>query len=141
MNSEPSSQSSTTAGESNRSSQKEDRVHGRRFVVSLLFLCLIGVVPGALASGLVTVLFSPSKSAVSPPTKNSTAKPLACTTSDCNDLAQWLRVKIDQNVDPCHDFYQFVCDDYKGEFSLIKVAEFPPKSGSEQMLTDITKGG
>ncbi|XP_075539842.1 endothelin-converting enzyme-like 1 [Dermacentor variabilis] len=57
-------------GESNRSSQKEDRVDGRRFVVSLLFLCLIGVVPGALASGLVTVLFSPSKPAISPPTNN-----------------------------------------------------------------------
>ncbi|XP_070389915.1 endothelin-converting enzyme 1-like isoform X2 [Dermacentor albipictus] len=89
-------------------------------MASLLFLCLIGVVPGALASGLVTALLIASRSTVSapengvsPPTNGSTANPLVCNTNDCKLLAQWLRVKVDQTVDPCDDFYQFVCDDYK----------------------------
>ncbi|XP_054930332.1 uncharacterized protein [Dermacentor andersoni] len=107
-------------GESSKSSQKEDRDDDRRYMVSLLFLCLIGVVPGALASGLVTALLIASqptvpapKNGVSPPTNGSTANPLVCNTNDCKLLAQWLRVKVDQTVDPCDDFYQFVCDDYK----------------------------
>ncbi|KAH7960608.1 hypothetical protein HPB49_021507 [Dermacentor silvarum] len=53
--------------------------------------------------------------------RKSTADPLACTTNDCKYLAQWLRVKIDRKVDPCHDFYKFVCDDYKDYNSLNKV--------------------
>ncbi|XP_070389916.1 neprilysin-2-like isoform X3 [Dermacentor albipictus] len=120
MNSEPASQSAATAGDSNKSSQKEDPDDDRRYMASLLFLCLIGVVPGALASGLVTALLIASRSTVSapengvsPPTNGSTANPLVCNTNDCKLLAQWLRVKVDQTVDPCDDFYQFVCDDYK----------------------------
>ncbi|XP_065300081.1 neprilysin-1-like isoform X4 [Dermacentor albipictus] len=120
MSSEPSSQSSTKAGESNGSSQKEDRDDGWRFVASLLLLCLIGVLPGALACGLVTALLSPSESDVSATTNDSTAKHFACTTNDCKVLEQWLRVKMDHTVDPCRDFYQFVCDDYKGPYLTYK---------------------
>ncbi|XP_049520757.1 uncharacterized protein LOC119444926 [Dermacentor silvarum] len=121
MNSEPSSQTPTKSGESDASSQNEDRVDGRRFMASLLSLCLIGVVAGALTAGLLTALLFYSPSSVFPSTNDSTADPLACTTNDCKYLAQWLRVKIDRKVDPCHDFYKFVCDDYKDYNSLNKV--------------------
>ncbi|XP_065300111.1 neprilysin-1-like isoform X7 [Dermacentor albipictus] len=121
--------------ESNGSSQKEDRVDGRRYMASLLFLCLIGVVPGALASGLATALFISSPSSVSPATNDSAAKPLPCTTNDCNHLAQWLRVKIDQKVDPCHDFYEFVCDDYKRETSLRKLTQEIARIGKSVVRT------
>ncbi|XP_065300079.1 neprilysin-1-like isoform X2 [Dermacentor albipictus] len=53
-------------------------------------------------------------------TKASTAKHFACTTNDCKVLEQWLRVKMDHTVDPCRDFYQFVCDDYKGPYLTYK---------------------
>ncbi|XP_054930325.1 neprilysin-1-like [Dermacentor andersoni] len=45
----------------------------------------------------------------------------ACTSNDCKVLAQWLRVKVDHNVDPCDDFYHFVCDDYKDANALQKI--------------------
>ncbi|KAL1421099.1 hypothetical protein MTO96_023453 [Rhipicephalus appendiculatus] len=35
-----------------------------------------------------------------------------CTTERCHFLAQWLRQKLDFNVDPCEDFYRYVCSAY-----------------------------
>ncbi|KAL1421509.1 hypothetical protein MTO96_023072 [Rhipicephalus appendiculatus] len=35
-----------------------------------------------------------------------------CTTERCHFLAQWLRQKLHPNVDPCHDFYHYVCGTY-----------------------------
>ncbi|XP_075539841.1 uncharacterized protein LOC142574697 [Dermacentor variabilis] len=132
MNPEPSLQSSATEefrtprGESNRISQTKDGGDGRRYIASLLFVCLIGVVAGVLTAGLVsvlTVLLNSPVSFTSAVINESAANPPACTTKDCSVLAQWLRVKLDHNVDPCHDFYEFVCDDYKGEHIISKASD------------------
>ncbi|XP_054930823.1 endothelin-converting enzyme 1-like isoform X2 [Dermacentor andersoni] len=92
-------------------------------MTSVLFLCLIGVVEGAITAALITALLYLWPSSVSPPTNESTPKPLMCTTDDCKVLAQWLRVKLDQKFDPCDDFYQFVCDDYQGIDTVSKITD------------------
>ncbi|KAL1421511.1 hypothetical protein MTO96_023074 [Rhipicephalus appendiculatus] len=48
---------------------------------------------------------------VSPPAG---ANDSVCTTERCHFLAQWLRQKLDPNVDPCEDFYRYVCGAYQG---------------------------
>ncbi|XP_070389918.1 neprilysin-1-like isoform X4 [Dermacentor albipictus] len=110
-------------GQPNGSSLKKDCDDDRRYMTCALFLCLIGVVDGAMTGALVTALLYLWPSSISPPTNESTAKPLMCTTNDCKVLAQWLRVKLDQKFDPCDDFYQFVCDDYQGTITTSKITE------------------
>ncbi|KAL1481162.1 hypothetical protein MTO96_050407, partial [Rhipicephalus appendiculatus] len=36
-----------------------------------------------------------------------------CTTEQCHFAAQWLRQKLDAKVDPCEDFYSYVCGTFK----------------------------
>ncbi|KAL1468966.1 hypothetical protein MTO96_041134, partial [Rhipicephalus appendiculatus] len=38
-----------------------------------------------------------------------------CTTEQCHFAAQWLRQKLDAKVDPCKDFYNYVCGTFKSE--------------------------
>jgi len=38
--------------------------------------------------------------------------PYVCKTEDCDELSDWLRISIDENVDPCDDFYHYVCGKY-----------------------------
>ncbi|XP_077508821.1 uncharacterized protein LOC144120309 [Amblyomma americanum] len=47
----------------------------------------------------------------------STATPgqgTACTTDDCQFMAQWLLAKVNPSIDPCDDFYGFVCGSFQG---------------------------
>ncbi|XP_075539870.1 uncharacterized protein LOC142574732 [Dermacentor variabilis] len=37
-----------------------------------------------------------------------------CTTDECHFMAQWLRLKLDAEADPCEDFYRFVCGTFQG---------------------------
>ncbi|XP_065289060.1 neprilysin-1-like isoform X2 [Dermacentor albipictus] len=43
-----------------------------------------------------------------------TSRSGVCTTFDCRYAAQWLRSKLDYSVDPCKDFYKFVCGSFRG---------------------------
>lgn len=42
----------------------------------------------------------------------------ACTGPLCRFLAEWLRHSIDYTVDPCKDFYKYVCASFKGTDTL-----------------------
>ncbi|KAL3224583.1 hypothetical protein MRX96_049475, partial [Rhipicephalus microplus] len=37
-----------------------------------------------------------------------------CSSCACRSLAQQIRGKLDYNVDPCNDFYKFVCNSFRG---------------------------
>ncbi|XP_065289057.1 endothelin-converting enzyme homolog isoform X2 [Dermacentor albipictus] len=37
-----------------------------------------------------------------------------CSTVLCHFLAQWLRSKLDDTIDPCQDFYRYVCRTFDG---------------------------
>ncbi|XP_065300108.1 uncharacterized protein [Dermacentor albipictus] len=121
MNAKPPPQPPPKAAASNRNSQKDGRTDCRRNETSLLVVCLAGVILGALVSGLVMALLSTAESSMSTRTNDSAGNPFVCTTNDCKALTQWLRVKLDQKVDPCDDFYKFVCDDYSDEAALNKM--------------------
>lgn len=47
-----------------------------------------------------------------------------CSSCACRSLAQQIREKLDYNVDPCNDFYKFVCNSFRGrsEFENVKDA-------------------
>ncbi|XP_070389083.1 uncharacterized protein [Dermacentor albipictus] len=55
----------------------------------------------------------PTTTAPAPPGDDHVKNPV-CSAIDCHFVAQWLRSKLDSNVDPCQDFYRYVC----GTFSL-----------------------
>ncbi|KAL3221727.1 hypothetical protein MRX96_050201, partial [Rhipicephalus microplus] len=38
----------------------------------------------------------------------------ACGGCRCRSLGQWIRAKLDHSVDPCQDFYAFVCNTFRG---------------------------
>ncbi|KAL3240832.1 hypothetical protein MRX96_047906 [Rhipicephalus microplus] len=37
-----------------------------------------------------------------------------CSSCPCRALAQRLREKLDFSIDPCQDFYKFVCNSFRG---------------------------
>ncbi|KAL1473333.1 hypothetical protein MTO96_003879 [Rhipicephalus appendiculatus] len=54
--------------------------------------------------------------------KNGSAKS-ECTGIDCRALASRLRCKLDYSVDPCKDFYKFVCNTFRGEDEFTHVRD------------------
>ncbi|KAH6933942.1 hypothetical protein HPB50_019134 [Hyalomma asiaticum] len=112
-------------------SKKDDHRNESRNLALMLLFCLMGVVPGTVASALLTVLMHRSGSSDHSPTANrsvsrTTASSTqlimpACATDDCEHLADWLRLKVDQNMDPCDDFYRFVCDDYENLLPFVNL--------------------
>ncbi|KAH7956284.1 hypothetical protein HPB52_007878 [Rhipicephalus sanguineus] len=48
------------------------------------------------------------------PTQTEEFQGPVCTTSDCHFVSQWLRAKLDFTVDPCQDFYRYVCGSFRG---------------------------
>ncbi|KAL1474177.1 hypothetical protein MTO96_038173, partial [Rhipicephalus appendiculatus] len=53
----------------------------------------------------------PGQEHVVPPSRSGKNE---CTDPPCRLLAQQIRSKIDYNVDPCRDFYNYVCNTYRG---------------------------
>ncbi|KAH8023816.1 hypothetical protein HPB51_018035 [Rhipicephalus microplus] len=45
-----------------------------------------------------------------------------CTTTDCRSLADYLRRQVDANHDPCVDFYEYACGNYRGGSVLLELA-------------------
>ncbi|KAL1470736.1 hypothetical protein MTO96_040287, partial [Rhipicephalus appendiculatus] len=46
-----------------------------------------------------------------------------CSTCPCRSLAQRIREKLDYSVDPCKDFYKFVCNTFRGTNEFIHARE------------------
>ncbi|XP_065289066.1 uncharacterized protein [Dermacentor albipictus] len=70
------------------------------------------------APALVNRSLTPARIAPTLPTSRSGV----CTTFDCRYAAQWLRSKLDYSVDPCKDFYKFVCGSFRGFDEFIHLA-------------------
>ncbi|XP_075539873.1 uncharacterized protein LOC142574735 [Dermacentor variabilis] len=67
---------------------------------------------------LVNRSLTPARIVPTPPTSRGGV----CTTFDCRYAAQWLRSKLDYSVDPCKDFYKFVCGSFRGFDEFVHVA-------------------
>ncbi|KAL1415635.1 hypothetical protein MTO96_029122 [Rhipicephalus appendiculatus] len=46
-----------------------------------------------------------------------------CQTTYCHKVSDWLRTKLDYSVDPCKDFYKFVCNSFRGQDAFIHIKE------------------
>ncbi|KAL1442735.1 hypothetical protein MTO96_007753 [Rhipicephalus appendiculatus] len=46
-----------------------------------------------------------------------------CSTCPCRSLAQQIREKLDYSIDPCNDFYKFVCNTFRGKNEFIHARE------------------
>ncbi|KAL1421100.1 hypothetical protein MTO96_023454 [Rhipicephalus appendiculatus] len=80
-----------STGSIEQSTSEEDSWESARLFATAL--CLLGLVPGIVACAVLTVYF------LSPEPEFSTT-------------LEWLRQKLDFNVDPCEDFYRYVCGTY-----------------------------
>ncbi|KAL1466193.1 hypothetical protein MTO96_026822 [Rhipicephalus appendiculatus] len=72
-------------------------------------------------------LHTTNASATTPPDGHHIPTPLRpsydCSTCPCRSLAQRIREKLDYNVDPCQDFYKFVCNSFRGKSEFDNVLE------------------
>ncbi|XP_037529159.1 neprilysin-11-like [Rhipicephalus sanguineus] len=106
----------------------------------LVIFCLLGVVPLLITTALVgSLLFSTARklTVAPPPTASKTVVPVmatvapiipagpaayetvtgtesVCNTNECRSLSERLRLQLKFSVDPCDDFYDFVCGKYWG---------------------------
>ncbi|KAL3204310.1 hypothetical protein MRX96_041263, partial [Rhipicephalus microplus] len=46
--------------------------------------------------------------------------PRVCSTPICRIAAQWLRARINPSVDPCQDFYGYVCSKFRGQDETVE---------------------
>ncbi|KAH6932805.1 hypothetical protein HPB50_009643 [Hyalomma asiaticum] len=46
-----------------------------------------------------------------------------CSDPACRSVAQWMRSHIDFNVDPCNDFYKYVCGSFRGSDTFNQTIE------------------
>ncbi|KAL1476174.1 hypothetical protein MTO96_018751 [Rhipicephalus appendiculatus] len=46
-----------------------------------------------------------------------------CTSLSCRSLGQWIRAKLDYSVDPCKDFYAYVCNTFRGRDEFTHIHE------------------
>ncbi|KAL1460327.1 hypothetical protein MTO96_027563 [Rhipicephalus appendiculatus] len=53
------------------------------------------------------------------PTQTEVSQGPVCATTECHFVSQWLRAKLDSTVDPCQDFYRYVCGTFRGYNQLI----------------------
>ncbi|KAL3210534.1 hypothetical protein MRX96_008682 [Rhipicephalus microplus] len=66
--------------------------------------------------------FVPNKThAVVPVPSNPGENPRVCSTPICRIAAQWLRARINPSVDPCQDFYGYVCSKFRGQDETVEV--------------------
>ncbi|XP_075744127.1 uncharacterized protein LOC142802928 [Rhipicephalus microplus] len=54
------------------------------------------------------------------PTQTEVILDPVCTTTQCHIESQWLRPKLDSTVDPCKDFYRYVCGSFRGTNQYIE---------------------
>ncbi|KAL3211847.1 hypothetical protein MRX96_036242 [Rhipicephalus microplus] len=57
------------------------------------------------------------------PTQTEVILDPACTTTQCHIQSQWLRAKLDSTVDPCQDFYRYVCGSFRGTNQYIETED------------------
>ncbi|KAL1421108.1 hypothetical protein MTO96_023460 [Rhipicephalus appendiculatus] len=83
-------------------------------------------VPGVTRPSEQPRLHTANASATTPQDPHNAPTPVRpdydCSTCPCRSLAQRIREKVDYNVDPCQDFYKFVCNSFRGhsEFENVK---------------------
>ncbi|KAL1415636.1 hypothetical protein MTO96_029123 [Rhipicephalus appendiculatus] len=46
-----------------------------------------------------------------------------CSTCSCRSLGQWIRDKLDYSIDPCKDFYKFVCNTFRGQNEFVHIQD------------------
>ncbi|KAL1447460.1 hypothetical protein MTO96_044283, partial [Rhipicephalus appendiculatus] len=75
-------------------------------------------VPGVTRPSEQPRLHTANASATTPQDPHNAPTPVRpdydCSTCPCRSLAQRIREKVDYNVDPCQDFYKFVCNSFRG---------------------------
>ncbi|KAL3206112.1 hypothetical protein MRX96_040387, partial [Rhipicephalus microplus] len=57
------------------------------------------------------------------PTQTEVILDPVCTTTQCHIESQWLRAKLDSTVDPCQDFYRYVCGSFRGTNQYIETED------------------
>ncbi|KAL1481019.1 hypothetical protein MTO96_050543 [Rhipicephalus appendiculatus] len=100
-------QESATSGPSQSSAQEHPRSAQRAILV---FICVFGVVAGIVAALTVAVAvwLKLWKHDMSDKVPSSPASHV-CETADCRYIAEWFGATLNHSVDPCDNFYEYVC--------------------------------
>ena len=81
-------------------------------VLLALFLIVTTVLAAAFVALYVTKSDSDSSSSSSPNSSNSSTGSNVCQTEACFDVAVQILGAMDEDVDPCEDFYNFTCGNW-----------------------------
>lgn len=94
----------------------------KKLLVGLLILTCIALIAVSIVAGLVAH-------------DAATASEDYCTTSDCLELASDISATLNTSVDPCDDFYHYVCDGWANEMSwtAVDVPSYGQFSGVAEM--------
>ncbi|KAH7959373.1 hypothetical protein HPB49_010625 [Dermacentor silvarum] len=81
------------------------------------------LIPEAPSEVAVPVLMNTTHRPAYRPPPSLTERPNVCSSILCRFAAQYYRAKLDESLDPCKDFYKYVCSTFKGANNQYRLTE------------------
>ncbi|XP_064469392.1 neprilysin-1-like [Ornithodoros turicata] len=107
-------------GRTEETTRQETRDQVWLLVAAWVTAAVCGALAGVTAGGVVYLLGS--SDTTEPPTMTSPRAYKVCTTPGCRFVAESLILALNKSINPCDDFYGFVCSRYQGRYERTLVA-------------------